>query len=90
MIIISCTHAIGVPEGLTLLEVEGIRPEIEDQQAQEDPVPKAEGGSEVVLECPNHEPSSFVKGKPWRILSPLLLSNYIYIYIYIYILLHYV
>jgi hypothetical protein len=73
-------HAIGVLEGPTLLEVEGIRLEIEDQQAQEEPVPEAEGGPEVVLECPNHEPSSFMKGKPRRILSPLLSSNYLYIY----------
>jgi hypothetical protein len=42
------------------------------------------GGEEVVLECPSHEPSSFVKGKPRSIISLLLYeSNWVYmLYLY--------
>ena len=62
-------HAIGVPEGVTLLEFEPVHPE-EQQQAQEPEVQTPEeGASEEVLECPDHQPSSFLKGKPRSILS---------------------
>ena len=57
-------HAIGVPEGVTLLEFEPVLPE-EPQQALEQEVQAPEEGvNEEVLECPNHQPSSFLKGKP--------------------------
>ena len=47
-------HAIGVPEGVTLLEFEQGLPE-EQQQAQETEVQAPEGGAnEEVLECPDH------------------------------------
>ena len=61
-------HAIGVPEGVTLLEFEPVHLE-EQQQAQEPEVQTPKGASEEVLECPDHQPSSFLKGKPWSILS---------------------
>ena len=62
-------HAIGVPEGVTLLEFEPVLPE-EPQQALEQKVQAPEEGvNEEVLECPDHQPSSFLKGKPWSILS---------------------
>ena len=62
-------HAIGVPEGVTLLEFEPVLPE-EQQQAQEQEVQTPEEGAyEEVLECPDHQPSSFLKGKPRSILS---------------------
>ena len=62
-------HAIGVPEGVTLLEFEPVHPE-EQQQAQEPEVQTPEeGASEEVLECPDHQPSSFLKGKPRSMLS---------------------
>jgi len=61
-------HAIGAPEATTAFELqvvyEGqeISPEVEVQQAgHEKP--------EEEVECLNHEPASFVKGKPWSILS---------------------
>ena len=61
-------HAIGVLEGVTLLEFKPVLPE-EQQQAQEQEVQTPEeGASEEVLECPNHQPSSFLKGKPRSIL----------------------
>ena len=65
MIFILCIHAIGVPEGVTLLEFEGASqeevPEIQatDEAAAEEELP----------ECPDHQPSSFLKGKPRSILS---------------------
>jgi hypothetical protein len=61
-------HAIGVPEGVTLLEFDGMSQEAPEVQQ---PKPKAwevqlaarEPG-EVVVECPDHKPCNFVKGKP--------------------------
>ena len=61
-------HAIGASEAATSFELnlvnsEGqeINPEAEVQQAgHEEP--------EEEVECPNHEPASFVKGKPRSIL----------------------
>ena len=67
-------HAIGVPEGVTLLEFEqGLM----QQQAQEQEVQAPEGGAneEEVLECPDHQPSSFLKSKPRSILSLLCFEN---------------
>jgi hypothetical protein len=61
-------HAIGAPETTTAFELqvvhEGqeISPEVEVQQAgHEEP--------EEEVECPSHEPASFMKGKPRSILS---------------------
>jgi len=61
-------HAIGAPEMTASFELqvnhEGqeINPEVEVQPAgQEEP--------EEEVECPSHEPASFVKGKPQSILS---------------------
>jgi len=61
-------HAIGAPEATTVFELEVVHegqevsPEVEVQQAgHEEP--------DDVVECPNHEPASFVKGKPRSILS---------------------
>ena len=69
-------HAIGVSEGVMLLEFEQGLPE-EQQQAQEQEVQAPEEGAneEEVLECPNHQPSSFLKGKPQSILSLLCFKN---------------
>ena len=48
-----------------LLEFEPVLPEEQQQQAQEQEVQAPEEGvNEEVLECPNHQPSSFLKGKP--------------------------
>jgi hypothetical protein len=57
-------HAIGVPEGVTLLEFEGAL--LEDQeQPREYKESAGEGVPEDELpECPDHRPSSFLKGKP--------------------------
>ena len=65
MIFILCIHAIGVPEGVTLLEFEGASQEEEPEvQAIEEAA-----AEEELPECPDHHPSSFLKGKPQSILS---------------------
>jgi len=75
-------HAIGASDVTASYELqvnpegqEG-NPEVEVQQVRlEEP--------EEEVECPNHEPTSFVKGKPWSILSlPLLSKVYLICYIY--------
>jgi hypothetical protein len=60
-----CNHAIGVPEGVTLLEFKGAFPEEDQEQPREPEDPVGEGVPEDVLpECPDHRPSSFLKGSP--------------------------
>ena len=75
-------HAIGASDVTTSFELqvnpegqEG-NPEVEVQQVGvEEP--------EEEVECPSHEPASFVKGKPLSILSlPLLSKVYLICYIY--------
>ena len=55
-------HAIGSPEGVTLLEFEE-----ESEDNQETPQPAAPKGEDPatneLLECPNHRSTSFLKGK---------------------------
>ena len=66
---------IGSPEGVTLLEFEE---EVEDNQ--ETPQPIAPEGEEPTTdelpECPDHRPTSFLKGKPWSIISLLCFIKY--------------
>ena len=65
MIFILRIHAIGVSKGVTLLEFEGASQEEEPEvQAIEEAATEEE-----LPECPNHQPSSFLKGKPRSILS---------------------
>jgi hypothetical protein len=60
-----CIHAIGVPEGVTLLEFEEAPQEEEQEQPREPEDLAGEGAPEEELpECPDHRPSSFLKGKP--------------------------
>ena len=69
-------HAIGSSEGVTLLEFEPENQE-EQQVAQEQEV-QAEGGvnMEDLPECPDHQPSLFLKGKPRSIISLLCVYKY--------------
>ena len=68
------TH-IGLPEGVTLLEFEE---EAEDKQ--ETTQPAAPEGEELATdelsECPDHRPTSFLKGKPWSFISLLCFIKY--------------
>ena len=76
-------HAIVISEGVTLLEFEQVLPE-EQQQAQEEEVQAPEeGADEEVLECPDHQPSYFLKGKPQSILSVLCFENGYFEYLYL-------
>jgi hypothetical protein len=67
-----CIHAIGVPEGVTFLEFEGAIPE-EDQEQPGEPEEAANEGNAIdeLSECPDHRPSSFLKGKPRCMLTQL-------------------
>ena len=66
---------LGSPEGVTLLEFEE-----EAEENQETPQPAApegeEAATEELLECPDHQPTSFLKGKPRSILSLLCFIKY--------------
>jgi hypothetical protein len=72
-------HAIGAPEGVTLLEFEPMNPEEQQGEPQEVQPPETtrEGGPnlEDLPKCPDHQPTSFLKGKPWSILSLLCFIN---------------
>jgi hypothetical protein len=60
-----CIHAIGVPEGVTLLEFEGTISEEDQEQPGELEEAASEGHAvDDLPECPDHRPSSFLKGKP--------------------------
>jgi hypothetical protein len=72
---ILCIYVIDVSEGVTLLEFERAHQE-EQEQPKEPEVPASEGVSEVELsKCPDHRPSSFLKGKP-----RCRLTQYLYTY----------
>jgi hypothetical protein len=80
-------HAIGVPEGVTLLEFNGASQEASEVQqpepeAQEVQLAVKEPG-DVVVECPDHKPCNFVKGKPWSIISLLIFEMQLSIMLYI-------
>jgi hypothetical protein len=61
-------HAIGVSEGVTLLEFKNPEEQTLKQEVQA-PEEAAEGD---VVECPDHTPCNFVKGKPQSIISLLI------------------
>ena len=72
MIFILRIHAIGVPEGVTLLEFKGASQEKEPEVQATN-----EAAAEELPECPDHRPSSFLKGKPWIIISLPCFYKYI-------------
>jgi hypothetical protein len=82
-------HAIGVPEGVTLLEFE--EPNEEQQQPTlkvQEVQPSGEvPDEEVTVECPDHRPCNFVKGKRRSIIC-LLISEMQLKVLLLYILLH--
>ena len=79
-------HAIGVPEGVTLLEFEESSEQQQPTPEVQEVQPSEEVPDEVAVECSDHRPCNFVKGKPRSILSLLIfemqLQYYCYIYIY--------
>ena len=68
-------HAIGSPEGVTLLEFE---PKHQEQLTAQEQEVQAEGGVNIEdrPKCPNHQPSLFLKGKPQSIISLLCFYKY--------------
>jgi hypothetical protein len=70
-------HAIGVSEGVTLLEFEDPEEQTSEQEVQ-DPERAAEGD---VVECPDHTPCNFVKGKPRSIISLLIFEMQLKYYV---------
>ena len=66
---------IGSPEGVTLLEFEE---EAEDNQGTPQTIaPKGEEpATDELLECPDHQPILFLKGKPQSILRILCFYKY--------------
>ena len=69
-------HAIGATEGITLVELDA-EPQEENQEVQHLEVPgEGEPEADHLPECPDHQPSTFVKGKPRSIISlPILLMS---------------
>jgi hypothetical protein len=68
-----CIHAIGVLEGVTLLEFKGSITE-EDQEHPREPEDLASEGvsADELPECPDHRTSSFLKGKPRCMLAQIV------------------
>ena len=62
-------HAIGAPEGATSFELNQVNPEGQEINLEAEVQPAGHKEPEEEVECPNHEPASFVKGKPRSILS---------------------
>ena len=70
-------HAIGAVEEITLVELEADPQENQEAQHQE---ALGEGELEIdhLLECPDHQSDTFVKGKPRSILSlPCFIKYYL-------------
>jgi hypothetical protein len=69
-------YAIGVPEGMTLLEFDGTSHEALEVQQPESGVQEVQTArevpEEVVIDCPNHVLCNFMKGKPRDIISLLI------------------
>jgi hypothetical protein len=73
-----CIHAIGVSKGVTLLEFKGAHQDEEQEQLEEPKVPAGEGVPEEELpKCPDHRPSSFLKGKPRCMVTQLLYTYHL-------------
>jgi hypothetical protein len=65
-------HAIGVPEGVTLLE---FKPNPKEQPPEQDVQAPEEAVEGDVVDCLDHTPCNFVKGKPQSIISLLISKN---------------
>jgi len=81
-------HAIGALETATSFELERVIPEGPEVTQETEAQPLGHEEPEEEVECPSHEPASFVKGKPQGILS--LPVNLEACFNMLYLLLHYV
>jgi hypothetical protein len=73
-------HAIGVPEGVTLLEFEK---NLEEQPAEQEVQAPEEATEGDVIDCPDHMPCNFVKGKPRSIISLIISEMQLSIMLYL-------
>jgi len=62
-------HAIGAPETTASFELNLVNPKGQEINPEAEVQPAGHEEPEEEVECPNHEPASFVKGKPRSILS---------------------
>ena len=75
--VLICAYACNrFPEGVTLHEFEPKHQE--EQKAAQELEVQVEGGVNIedLPECPDHQPSSFLKGKPRSIISLLCFYKY--------------
>jgi len=61
-------HAIGAPESTAAFKLQ-VKPEGQEFNPEAEVQPAEHEEPEEEVECLNHEPASFVKGKPRSILS---------------------
>jgi hypothetical protein len=80
-------HAIGAPEGVTLLEFDGTSQEAPEVQQPEIGVQEVQAAgevlNEVIVDCLDHVPCNFVKDKPRSIISLLIYEMQLSIMLYI-------
>ena len=67
---------IGSSEGITLLEFNEEEEEDQQEMPQATTLGEEEQTFEDLPECPDHQPTSFLKGKPRSILSLLCFTKY--------------
>jgi hypothetical protein len=73
-------HAIGVSEGVTLLEFEK---NLEEQPAEQEVQAPEEATEGDVIDCPDHMPCNFIKGKPQSIISLIISEMQLRIMLYL-------
>jgi hypothetical protein len=73
-------HAIGVSEGVTLLEFEK---NLEEQPAEQEVQAPEEATEGDVIDCPDHMPCNFIKGKPQSIISLIISEMQLSIMLYL-------
>jgi len=61
-------HAIGASEIGATLEIERVNPEGQENSQEPEAQPAEPQEPKEEVECPSHEPTSFVKGKPQSII----------------------
>jgi len=67
-------HAMGASDATASFELQ-VNPEVQEGNPEVEVQQVGLEEPEEEVECPNHEPASFVKGKPRSILSLPLLSK---------------
>jgi hypothetical protein len=71
-------HAIGISEGVTLLEFE---PNPEEQPSEQEVQAPEEAAEGDMVDCPGHTPCNFMKGNPRSIINLLISKIHLSIYV---------